>query len=157
MSQEGVERDGTGERGTDPGGVVAASARIEGGRGARGSQKGVKGDEREVCHARPGVEGRSSPGQGYPPPRGFHPLAARQRAIYHWFRPTLLLLLSFILLILLRRCCTPLFYLPCVTIATAAANIIDPYSLLLRGTFARIVSGLAPRKSLTGTRVRVFL
>lgn len=33
------------ERGTDPGGVVAASAEIEGGRGARGSQKGVKGDE----------------------------------------------------------------------------------------------------------------
>lgn len=39
------------ERGTDPGGVVAASAEIEGGRGARGSQKGVKGDERGLPRA----------------------------------------------------------------------------------------------------------
>lgn len=38
-------RGGERERGTDPGGVVAASAEIGGGRGARGSQKGVKGDE----------------------------------------------------------------------------------------------------------------
>lgn len=106
VSKEGVERGGTGERGTDPGGVVAASVRIEAGRGALGSQKGVKGDEREVCHARPGVEGRSSPGQGYPPPRGFHPPAARQRAIYHWFRPSSP---SSHLFILLRRCRTPYF------------------------------------------------
>jgi len=75
--EEGWKRDGTG-----PGGVVAAAAEKEGaGWWMRGRIAGaVRSDAREregrregggrVRHARPGTKGRSSPGQGYPPPRG---------------------------------------------------------------------------------------
>lgn len=107
----GGERRGSGKgwNGRERNGSRRSRRRVGSNRGWKGRTRLAEGgegrrDEREVCHACPGVEGRSSPGQGYPPPRGFHPLAARQRTIYHWFRPTLLPLLSSILLILLRRC-----------------------------------------------------
>lgn len=160
-SKEGAKRGGTGER--ERNGSRRSRRRVGWNRGwqgcARGSQKGgEERREREVRHARPGVEGRSSPGQGYPPPRGSHPLAARQRAIYHWLRTTLLTHVPVLSSLYPSPTSpNPLLYLPCAAIATAAASTIDPYSLLLRGTFARIASGLAPRKSSKGTRVRVFL
>lgn len=114
--------------------------------------------ERErTRHARSGMEGRSSPGQGYPPPslpppRGSHPLAAR--AIYHPAStgiPPFTALASRSSLLLLPP--NPLYF-PTLSVATtvttiAAATTIDLYSLLLRSTFARSLPG-PPRKSFEG-------
>lgn len=146
------------ERGTDPGGVVAASAEIEGGRGARGSQKGVKGDERGLPRA-PRGRGSFIPGSRLATSSRISP--SRSPATCHlppWLRPNLLRHVSVPLsLYPSLPSLNPLFYLSRAAVATAAATTIDPYFLLLRGTFARIASGLAPRKSSKGTRVRVFL
>lgn len=138
------------ERGTDPGGVVAASAEIEGGRGARGSQKGVKGDERGLPRA-PRGRGSFIPGSRLATSSRISPsLAARQRAIYHRLRPNLL-----------RHVSVPLSLYPSLPsqrtpyftyLVPLLLLLLQPPSILISFSFVAPSRGLLPDSPLVNPR-----